>query len=980
MFSRAISSRTPRSLVVWFAMANLTGALAGGREWVDATGQFRVEAELVAVRNGKVVLEKPDGSILSVPVDKLSVADQSHLKALAAPARETTVPAPVVPMMPAPPGAAPHTPVTVEGAELATKVQGVLQAACYRCHGEDGASEGGFNFVLNLEKLAQTVVKPRNTAGSLLWERMAATDDSVMPPVGEDPRPTAEELAMVKAWIDAGAPAPHVEQSREFITNEQVWHYLRADIEQTPERSRRFVRYFSLTHLWNAGLSEDEIQTYRNAFVKLLNSLSWNSTLVRPTPIDPARTILRIDIRQVNWNNDIWSQIEEANPYGITFEFPDATVCYEATQCQMPLVRVDWFVFAASKPPLYHRVLAVPETDAELESELKVNVSANIDQEQVIRAAFNRSGVSQNNRLIEWHKSPYGSYWKSYDFGGNTDRQNLFAFPLGPAGDEAFQHDGGEIIFTLPNGLQGYLLVDEAGQRIDTGPTSIVSDPKRADKTVTNGVSCMSCHYTGVIPKTDEIGPAVRANPKAFENSADILALYRDPRELNAQFDVDAKSFAAALKELGINSLSRSGEPISAMALRFEQELDLRLAACELGLTTAELEGRLENADTTARVLSPLRTAGGTIKRDVFANIFGQAAIELKVIVEATVNLGTTASVAPRAPAPTQRISTSPSRNGRRSGGSASSATANSQSGEFRRFAEMGWGVKSLAFAPSGDYLAAGKMDRALMMFDVPGNGRTEFLEKLELLQEIESCQFTPNGSQLLAGGGSGHVNIYAVARNGSLKQIGQFVGHSKGVTCLAISGDGKTSLSGSAEKKVRYWDIASGRELAAFADFKGQIKACHISKNGKTGFATDGETLLDLDLSRKVVARTRKLNNSWAAGQSAAFSADGSHVAVGDSYSIRLFKVENLMEYPRLEDNEIQWSMAFTPDGTRLVSGGTGKVNVWEVSSQSKIASLQTAGTGYIQCLATSPDGKLVAAIPSSAGQDLQVLHLPNP
>ena len=43
----------------------------------------------------------------------------------------------------------------------------------------------------------------------------------------------------------------------------------------------------------------------------------------------------------------------------------------------------------------------------------------------------------------------------------------------------------------------------------------------------------MSCHYTGVIPKTDEVGPVVRANPKAFANSADILALYRKPEDLN---------------------------------------------------------------------------------------------------------------------------------------------------------------------------------------------------------------------------------------------------------------------------------------------------------------------------------------------------------------------------------------------------------------------------------------------------------------
>src|SRR4030095_7182922 len=122
------------------------------------------------------------------------------------------------------------------------------------------------------------------------------------------------------------------------------------------ERLRRFNRYFSLTHLWNAGVSEDEIQTYRNAFGKLLNSLSWNTSLVTPVAVDPHRTILRIDFRQVNWNDQIWEQIEAANPYSLVFTFPDAKVSCDLTKCQMPLVRVDWFVFAASTPPLYHTV------------------------------------------------------------------------------------------------------------------------------------------------------------------------------------------------------------------------------------------------------------------------------------------------------------------------------------------------------------------------------------------------------------------------------------------------------------------------------------------------------------------------------------------------------------------------------------------------------------------------------------------------
>lgn len=53
--------------------------------------------------------------------------------------------------------------------------------------------------------------------------------------------------------------------------------------------------------------------------------------------------------------------------------------------------------------------------------------------------------------------------------------------------------------------------------------------------------------------------------------------------------------------------------------------------------------------------------------------------------------------------------------------------------------------------------------------------------------------------------------------------------------------------------------------------------------------------------------------------------------IAVGDSYNIRLWSTQTGRELKPLVGNEIQWSMEFSPDGSRLLSGGNGKVNVWD-------------------------------------------------
>ncbi len=49
------------------------------REWVDSTGRFKIMAKLLSESNGKVELEKEDGRVISLPVNKLGEADQKYL-------------------------------------------------------------------------------------------------------------------------------------------------------------------------------------------------------------------------------------------------------------------------------------------------------------------------------------------------------------------------------------------------------------------------------------------------------------------------------------------------------------------------------------------------------------------------------------------------------------------------------------------------------------------------------------------------------------------------------------------------------------------------------------------------------------------------------------------------------------------------------------------------------------------------------------
>jgi mono/diheme cytochrome c family protein len=522
--------------------------------------------------------------------------------------------------------------------DLARKAKAILEKSCHRCHGENGTVEGGFGYVLDREQLvSRKRIVPGNPARSKLFLRIESGD---MPADGK--ALTKDEIALVKQWIEAGAADfnPGTEK-RKFISTEDVLTFMRADIKKRAEPDRKFTRYVTLTHLYNAGRPEDELQGYRNAVSKLINSLSWGRKVVVPTPIDPARTVLRIDLRDYKWTGKIWDAISGTEPYGLVYPGnTTAQALYADAGCALPHVRGDWLVAAASRPPLYHEILQLPLTDKELEKQLHVDAEDDIRTHQVLRAGFNSSAVSRNNRLIERHESTYGYYWKSYDFAKNVDRQNLFACPLGPGTEKnQFKHDGGELIFSLPNGLQAYMLVNGEGRRILKGPTEIVSDPKRPDRAVENGLSCMSCHVKGILPKDDQIRAHADKNPDSFgeKELESIRALYPPKERFQSLVKEDSGRFQKAVEQTG----GRVGttEPIVALALLFESELDLNLASAELGLEPAEFQKLLKRSPELARSLGSLQTPGGTVQRELFAKTFADVARAWK--------LGTSAPKAP---------------------------------------------------------------------------------------------------------------------------------------------------------------------------------------------------------------------------------------------------------------------------------------------------------------------------------------------
>ena len=68
-------------LVVTLTLAGLVAA-AEMRTWTDVRGKFKIQAKFVSQENGKVTLEKADGSELVIELKKLSTGDQKYVAGL----------------------------------------------------------------------------------------------------------------------------------------------------------------------------------------------------------------------------------------------------------------------------------------------------------------------------------------------------------------------------------------------------------------------------------------------------------------------------------------------------------------------------------------------------------------------------------------------------------------------------------------------------------------------------------------------------------------------------------------------------------------------------------------------------------------------------------------------------------------------------------------------------------------------------------